>query len=81
MSVEETIRQAMAPFANNPIPEDPHASLFELGVIDSFGLMDLLNALEEALGVHVPDADLVPKRFETISKIADYFESNGKPKS
>ncbi len=71
----DKIRETIAPLALTPLPEDEDASLFELGVIDSFGLMDAISRLEEAFGVKVPDADLNPRRFETLAKIERYFEA------
>ncbi len=70
---EEKIRRTLEPLARTPIPDDADASLFELGVLDSFGLMDAVARLEEAFGVKVPDADLTPRRFETLAKIETYF--------
>ena len=72
---EKTIRTTLEPLARAPIPEDADASLFELGVLDSFGLMDAVARLEGAFGVKVPDADLTPRRFETLAKIVRYFTS------
>ena len=72
---EKTIRTTLEPLARAPIPEDADASLFELGVLDSFGLMDAVARLEDAFGVKVPDADLTPRRFETLAKIERYFTS------
>jgi acyl carrier protein len=74
-STLETIRRTLAPLALAPLPDDEDASLFDLGVIDSFGLMDAIAKLEEAFGVKVPDADLNPRRFESLAKIERYFES------
>jgi acyl carrier protein len=70
---EEKIRTVLTPLARGPLPGDADASLFELGVLDSFGLMDAVARLEEAFGVKVPDADLTPRRFETLAKIEAYF--------
>ena len=72
-AAQETIRKTLAPLARAPLPDDPEASLFDLGVIDSFGLMDAIASLEKAFGVSVPDADLNPRRFETLAKIERYF--------
>lgn len=69
----EKIRLTLEPLARAPIPDDADASLFELGVLDSFGLMDAVARLEEVFGVKVPDADLTPRRFETLAKIEAYF--------
>ena len=74
-NLAETIRTTLEPLAQAPVPDDRDASLFDLGVIDSFGLMDAVAQLEEALGVKVPDADLNPRRFETLAKIETYFAS------
>lgn len=70
---EETIRRILQPLARAPLPDDAEASLFDLGVLDSFGLVEAVGRLEEAFGVKVPDADLTPRRFETLSRIAAYF--------
>ena len=72
---QETIRQVLAPIVRAPLPEDEEASLFETGVLDSFGLLEAVSRLESAFGVKVPDAELVPRRFETLAKIERYFES------
>lgn len=73
--LKDTIRRTLEPLARAPIPDDPDASLFDLGVLDSFGLMDAVAQLEEAVGVKVPDSDLNPRRFETLAKIERYFAS------
>ena len=72
---EQKIRTVLQPLAKAPLPADADVSLFELGVLDSFGLMDAVAQLEEAFGVKVPDADLTPRRFETLAKIERYFTS------
>ena len=72
---EKKIRTVLGPLAKAPLPDDADASLFELGVLDSFGLMDFVARLEEAFGVNVPDADLTPRRFETLAKIEAYLAS------
>ncbi len=72
---EQKIRTVLQPLAKAPLPADADASLFELGVLDSFGLMDAVARLEDAFGVKVPDADLTPRRFETLAKIERYLAS------
>lgn len=74
MSTIDTVRSLVAELAQAPVPEDIEASLFEAGVIDSFGVMDLVERLEESFGIKVPDKDMVPKRFETLAKIAAYVD-------
>ncbi len=74
MTVLDTVRQTVASLAKVPVPDDPTASLFEKGVIDSFGVIELVARLEEAFGIAVPDQDMVPRTFETLERIAAYVE-------
>ncbi len=74
MTVLDTVRQTVASLAKVPVPDDPTASLFEKGVIDSFGVIELVARLEEAFGIAVPDQDMVPRTFETLERIATYVE-------
>lgn len=69
------VRRVVEEIAQAGVPEDPDASLFDAGVIDSFALMELIGKLEETFGVKVPDADLTPRKFESIGRIAAYFEA------
>jgi acyl carrier protein len=75
MTVRETVQAQVAAMAKAPVPEDEDASLFESGVIDSWGVMELVGQLEEELGVKVPDADMIPRKFETVNRIVAYFET------
>ncbi|MBL0211564.1 MAG: acyl carrier protein [Holophagaceae bacterium] len=75
MDVRTTVRAAVQDLAQAPLPADDSVSLFERGVIDSFGLVDLMLALEQAFHVDVPDSDLIPSRFETVEKIMAYFQA------
>lgn len=55
-------------------PTDPAfnrtASLFELGYIDSVGVVELLAFLHDQFGVRVPDAALLSEDFQTLDGIA-----------
>ena len=75
MSTLDDIRSLVGELAQAPVPADPDASLFEAGVIDSFGVMDLVGKLEAAFGIQVPDADMLPRKFETLARIAAYVDT------
>jgi acyl carrier protein len=75
MDVRAAVRKAIEDLAQGPVPADGSVSLFSEGVIDSFSLVELMAALEESLGVAIPDAELMPSRFETVDKIVKYFEA------
>lgn len=50
-------------------------SLFDSGLLDSFALPDLISAMEKEFAFTVPDADLNPRKFDTIERIEQYLES------
>ncbi|MBI4879951.1 MAG: acyl carrier protein [Planctomycetes bacterium] len=54
------------------LPADSQ-SLAEEGILDSFGLAELLLLIERAYGVRVPDGDASVERFESIDKIVRYI--------
>jgi acyl carrier protein len=59
---------------NTALPE-PDESLFDSGFLDSFALPDLVSELEREFGIKIPDADLNPRKFESITRIQSYIES------
>jgi acyl carrier protein len=75
MTTHERILAIVQKVAQKPVPADPDESLFESGVLDSFGLPDMVSALEEEFGVKVPDADLNPRKFDSLARIEHYIES------
>jgi acyl carrier protein len=75
MTTQERILAIVQQVAQKPVPADPDESLFESGVLDSFGLPDVVSALEKEFGVKVPDADLNPRKFDSLTRIERYIES------
>jgi len=63
---------AVSGMKDDPAPDE---SLFDSGTLDSFTLPDLVTGLEEQFGVTIPDSDLVPERFDTITKIEAYLDT------
>ncbi len=55
---------------------DPDESLFDAGVLDSFELNNVIDAMEKEFSIKVPDADLNPRKFSSISRIVSYIESH-----
>ena len=62
--------------AARPVDPAPDESLFESGMLDSFSLTDLVTALETEFSIRVPDADLTPRKFDSIVRIQAYLESH-----
>lgn len=55
----------------------PDESLFDSGLLDSFGLETLVSELEKAFGLKVPDSDLIPRKFDSIERIEQYIDEHG----
>ncbi len=51
---------------------DGSASLLETGVIDSTGILELIEFLESEFGVHVEDSETVPENLDGIDRITSY---------
>jgi acyl carrier protein len=75
LTTQERILAVVQKVAQKPIPADLEESLFESGVVDSFGLPDMVAALEKEFGVQVPDADLNPRKFDSLARIESYLNS------
>ena len=69
------LRLLIQEVAGKPAPADEDESLFESGLLDSFALPDLVSAIERAFSIKVPDADLNPRKFDSIARIQAYLES------
>jgi len=47
-------------------------SLLEVGVIDSVGVLELIEHLESTYGFQIPDGDVLPENLDSIDAIARY---------
>ncbi len=47
-------------------------SLFRTGIVDSFGLFELVEYVEQQFGITVGDEDVVPDNFESIATIVRF---------
>ena len=62
--------------AKSDLPADSE-SLFDAGVVDSFALVDVIGGLEQEFGLKIPDADVNPRKFESIERIEAYLAQHG----
>jgi acyl carrier protein len=67
------LRALVEQVAGKPAPADEDESLFESGLLDSFALPDLVAAIEHEFSIKVPDADLNPRKFDSIARIDSYL--------
>jgi acyl carrier protein len=75
MDNRERIMTIVRKVSNNTALPDPDESLFDSGLLDSFALPDLVSDLEREFGIKIPDADLNPRKFESVTRIQSYIES------
>jgi acyl carrier protein len=50
------------------------ASLLEMGVVDSTGVLEIMGFLESTFGVAVEDDEIVPENLDSIERIAAFVE-------
>ncbi len=48
-------------------------SFLDEGVIDSTGILELVNFLEEEFGIEVDDEELVPENLDSIKNVSEYL--------
>ncbi len=49
-------------------------SLLKSGVIDSTGILELIEYLEAEFGVHVEDSETVPENLDGIERLVNYVQ-------
>jgi acyl carrier protein len=48
--------------------------LLGAGVLDSFGVVQLLQFVEQEFGIRIPDGDIGPEIFASAATLGDYIE-------
>jgi D-alanine--poly(phosphoribitol) ligase subunit 2 len=64
---------------SNQVRLDPDLALFDLGLLDSLGLVELIVALGEKLGVEISPAEVERDQWATPRKIIAYLEGRARP--
>jgi acyl carrier protein len=49
-------------------------SLIGTGIVDSTGMLEIIELVEGEMGVEVGDRDILPDNFDTIGRITAYVE-------
>jgi acyl carrier protein len=72
--VDETRRYITENFlyarADRVVAQDEH--LMERGIVDSMGMMELIDFLEERFGVRPADEEITEQNFSTLGRIANF---------
>lgn len=62
-------------FGDTSRTPEPSDSLVESGVIDSTGVLELIEFLESEFGIKVADAEMVPKNLDTVANLVAFVEA------
>jgi acyl carrier protein len=49
--------------------------LLENGILDSMGILDVVDFIETGFGIRVEDDDLLPENFQSVERIAAFVQS------
>ena len=49
--------------------------IFEVGLLDSMGLLFLIEFIKEEFNVEVTDEELLPENFESVNNITQFIEA------
>jgi acyl carrier protein len=72
---QEKLVAIISAVAKKQVSPDASESLFDSGLLDSFALTDLVAGIEKEFGLSIPDADLNPRKFDSIERILEYLDS------
>ncbi len=70
--VADYLRQRFPGLSGKPI--DDSTPLLDGGAIDSLGILELTNFLDERLGIEISDDDFEPGNFETFGRLMTFVE-------
>lgn len=62
-------------YARPDYPLGPNDSLLSNGVIDSMGVIEMVDFIRDQFGVDVRDEDITEENFGTLTSIAAYVQS------
>ena len=75
----DTVGQTILAYLSKAVAETgsservtPQTGLLETGLLDSIGLVGLIQFIESEFDLQIPDADLNSELFETPASVADY---------
>jgi acyl carrier protein len=76
MSRHEQIRRFLAEaflLSNEGFPCGDDDSLMDNGVVDSTGILELIQFVEDLLETEIPDEEITPDNFDSVNRIANYI--------
>jgi len=78
MEIEQQVRQYILEnfmYTDDESELASDQSLFDSGVIDSTGVLELVGFIEDEFEVQVDDTELVPDNFDSVTRITAYIKT------
>jgi len=75
MEIKEQVRSFVTSnfYVANPAALENGASLLELGIIDSTGVLEVIFFIEDTFGIKVEDNEMLPDNLDSIDRIAGFI--------
>lgn len=77
MSITDAVRNYILEnylFSDDPSALNDDESFMEKGIVDSTGMMEVINFIEEQFGIAVQDSEMIPENLDCVSAIVAYVE-------
>ncbi len=77
MEIEKKIHQYILEnmlFSDDPSSLKRDMSLVEDGVIDSTGVLEIIEFIEETYSIKVDDEEMIPENFDSVEKITAFIQ-------
>jgi len=78
MEIEPKIRTYIAEnllFSDDGFPYSDEASFLQEGIVDSIGVMELVNYVESTFGISIEDHELIPDNLDSVAQISSFVRS------
>jgi len=75
MDIPSTIRQFIREkfvFSSLDTSFDDQASFMETGLVDSTGVLEIIQFIEETFGISVADEELIPENLDSVENLANF---------
>lgn len=74
METKEKVRQFIVTnfYVAQPASLKDDASLLDAGIVDSTGVLEVINFIESEFGLSVDDAEMVPENLDTVNNIVAF---------
>lgn len=59
-------------YEDNKKSLEPEDDLLSQGVIDSMGILQIVNFMEEKFGISVIDEEIIPENFRTLNALTNF---------